>query len=412
MLLDTLSRWSFGITISLHYIFPLLTMGGCFWFFIQSLGRAPWSMLRRSVPPLVLFTALGITTGYVLKWHFEKIWTPYYELIGDVFYPLLGLEAPISLAGFALFYILLFRAFKNEDRRLLNLATGGLFFSTLISASVITAVNSWMQFPSGVRIISNPLGNIIERFNLWEVVMSPTFPIRFAHVLLGALVLGGAWQMFNTRRFNSRAAVFLWLIWMIQFYVGHHHAGEVYAYQPEKFAAFEGHEEVYGPADLFLLPTKDHRVSIKLKGMTSFMMYNDGNQPMYGLDAWQEHYLTDLLDTVFASYHVMVLIHFLLFGVFVYLWRKREGSWPSQAWALVVTIAAATVANYAGWYTTEMGRQPWIVRGIMTTQDASSPARLDTIYLGVALSLTAFFSPIVLWRIFGIKRRIKALLGC
>ena len=411
MLLDSLSRWSFGITISLHYIFPLLTMGGCFWFFIQSLGRAPWSMLRKAVPPLVLFTVLGISTGYVLKWHFETIWTPYYELIADLFHPILGLEAPISLAGFAVFFPVLFVGLRKENRTLTHVATGSLFLTTLVSATAITAVNSWMQFPSGVRVLSNPLGNVIERLSMWEVVFSPTFPTRFAHVLLGAAVLGGAWQMYNTKRFNAKGALFFFLLWAVQFYVGHHHAGEVYAYQPEKFAAFEGHEGVYGPADLYLLPTKDHRVSIKLEGMTSFMMFNDGEQPVYGLDAWQESYLTDLLDVVFASYHVMVLLHFLLLGLFAYLWWRREARWSLQSWALVAVIIAALVANYAGWYTAEMGRQPWIIRGIMYTRHASVPASEQETYLGVLWSVLALGVPLLLWRVLGLRRKLNGLLG-
>jgi len=411
MILDSLARWSFGITISLHYIFPLLTMGGSFWFFMQSLGRAPWSTLRKGVAPLVLVTVLGITTGYVLKWHFEQIWTPYYELIADMFNPVLGLEAPLSLGGFAIFFPLLFRALRREHRTLMHVATAGLFVTTLISASAITAVNSWMQFPSGVRIMANPLGNVIERLGLWPVVFSPTFPTRFAHVLLGAAVLGGAWQMFNTRRLTAKGALFFLVIWGVQFYVGHHHAGEVYAYQPEKFAAFEGHESVYGPADLYLLPTKDHRISMKLEGMTSFMMFNDGAQPVYGLGAWQESYLTDLLDVVFASYHVMVLLHFVLLALFVYLWWKREGRWRQQAWALVAVFVAALVANYAGWYTAEMGRQPWIVRGLMYTKDASVPADAQTTYIGVLFSVVAWIIPVVLWKSLGLKRRINLLIG-
>ena len=152
MILDFLARWSFG-----YYHFVALHLsaaddGRKFLVFLAELGPCALSTLRKGVAPLVLFTVLGITTGYVLKWHFERIWTPYYELIADMFNPVLGLEAPLSLGGFAIFFPLLFRALQRENRTLMHVATAGLFVTTLISASAITAVNSWMQFPSGVRI--------------------------------------------------------------------------------------------------------------------------------------------------------------------------------------------------------------------------------------------------------------------
>jgi cytochrome d ubiquinol oxidase subunit I len=406
MTLDALSRWSFGITISLHYIFPLLTMGGFMWLFMQSLGSSSWATLKKNFSALMLFTLLGVSTGYVLKWHFENIWTPYYNLIAEMFDPIIKWEAPISLSGFTLFFTTGLWSLKKEKRLFFQISAGALVLTTLVSAFSITAVNSWMQFPSGVRVMSNPLANAVERMGLWQVVFSPTFPLRFAHVLLGAALLGGTWQMLKSERMNVKSWGFLMLIWLGQLYVGHRHAGEVYAYQPEKFAAFEGHQSFFGPADLYLLPTKNHWMNLKLEGATSFMMFNDGTQPIYGLDAWKEGYLTDALDAVFKTYHLMVMLHFLIFGLLVIAYRQLRKNWATKKWVLWAIILLSFVANYAGWYTAEMGRQPWIVRGILLTKDASVPTGVFQAYLGVGLSVVAWIVPILLWNVLDLRRRI------
>jgi cytochrome d ubiquinol oxidase subunit I len=409
MNLDALARLAFAFTISVHYVFPLITIGGFFWLAWRTFGVDPWSKVKRTLGPLMLFVVLGISTGYVLKWHFEMIWTPYYDIIATMFDPVLGLEAPISLAGFVVFLFLLFVAYRRGSILLLRVAAIGLVLTTLVSATAITSVNAWMQYPSGVRLISNPLANSVERISLPGVIFSPTFWTRLQHVLLGALMIGISWFSSRFRLIEYRALFVLLMIWVGQFYVGHRHAGEVYAYQPEKFAAFEGHQSFYGPADLWLLPVKNHRYNIKLEGMASKMLVNDATASMPGLDAWDQSFLTDLLDAVFASYHTMVLSHIAILFALLLIWYYRDRRPKRAVMLMKLVVGLSLLANYAGWYTAEMGRQPWIIRGIMLTRSASVPASSQTAYMGMLLSLLALVVPLILWRIFGINQRVKRL---
>lgn len=410
MSIDALSRLSFGVAISLHYLFPMLTIGGFFWMFIQSWSKKSWEKIGRNTGPLALFVLLGISTGYVLKWHFEKIWTPYYQMITDIFNPVLGLEAPASLLGFVLSFSLLYLAFRTKKLWLLRTSTALLFVTTLISATAIVSVNSWMQFPSGIRLINTPLASAVERTSLYEVIFSPTFWTRFTHTIIGALTLGIAWFISRFRRIPVRALFTLLFLWVAQFYVGHRQAKESYAYQPEKFAAFEGHQSVYGPADLWLLPTNDSTYNVKIEGLASKMLNNGVEGSIYGLHAWGEGFLTDLLDAVFASYHTMVIAHFTMLMLLIYAWYQRLDRPKRAVQAMKFFVFVSFVANYAGWYTAEMGRQPWIIRGVLYTRDASVPASAAVAYTGIVLIVVSLLIPLIIWRILNMSQRIRIFL--
>ena len=399
-------RIAFSISVTLHYLFPMITIGGLFWLVIQSFSSRVFE-LKDQLFRLLFFVLIGITTGYVLKWHFSTFWPKFLEIVALAFDPLLGMEALLSIGGFFLFTVSFLYAHRRRKVALLRCSLIGLFLTTLISSVIITSVNSWMQFPSGVRLVNTPMGSRLDFDSLPEVFFNPTFFVRLLHTLLGALMLGITFQAIVSRRWNTKVTAVLALLWCVQFIVGHRHAAESYVYQPEKFAAFEGHGKTYSPADLWLFPGLDERYNIRLSGMTSYLLFNDAQKPVAGTDAWKEEYLTDKAEGVFRSYHLMVLAHFSALGLLIfigYFGKSRERLKNILSKGL---FGVLLLANFAGWYTTEWGRQPWLIRGILKTSDAVSSSQVSP-WVGVAYTFAAIALPVFLWwsyRIYG--RRIR-----
>lgn len=391
------SRISFAVSITLHYLFPMLTMGGFLGLFALSWGRDPWPKMARVHGPLVLFTLLGITTGFAIKWHFQAIWTTFYTLIKDLWGSVLGMEARISLLGFLVFFTLYFWAFNRRKLAWIRVASLGLFLTTLVSATVIVALNSWMQFPSGIRIMNNPLGYSVETQGLYSMFFSPTFPTRYVHVLLGAGLLGGSWVLWKSQAQWRAGLWLLFALWLGQFVAGHWSAKVSYQHQPEKFAVFEGHEGAFEAADLWLYPSAEPSSIFKLKGMLSYLLYQDASAPIYGTNAWKEGYLTDMKAWTFKSYHLMVLGHFTLLALLLLAGVKaRFGKGPKLQFTLSLFVLVALLSNIFGWYTAELGRQPWMIRGLLTVKDAA-PDTASLAYTGVVYMLLAFILPLLGW---------------
>lgn len=397
------SRLGFTLSVTIHYLFPMITIGGFFWLMVQSFSDRVFQY-KRDLYRLLFFVVVGITTGYVLKWHFSTYWPGYLGIVAEAFDPLLSLEAMLSIGGFILFTGLYVLGWKKKSKTLVRLSSIGFVITTLISSVIIVSVNSWMQYPSGVQLVQGPLGTRLEFDTLTEVFWSPSYPTRLAHTLIGALMLGITFQAVISKRWNSKPMIFLLVLWVAQFLIGHRHAAESYAFQPEKFAAFEGHGSTYSPADLWLFPGVNEKYNVRLSGMTSYLLYNDANHPVAGTDAWKEEFLTDKAEGVFQSYHLMVLAHFGVLGLLVLglLLKKRKFKFVS---ALPWTIfALLLLANFSGWYTTEWGRQPWLIRGILKTSDALQNDAEIWPYTGVLYSILATIVPSAIF--LGFKKRL------
>ncbi len=387
------ARLGFALSITLHYLFPMITIGGLFWLLIQSLTSRVYT-LKNDVFRLLFFVLVGITTGYVLKWHFSTFWPKYLEIITLAFDPLLGIEAMVSIGGFVTFSLIYFWAHKQRLAWLIRGSILGLFMTTLVSTLIITSVNSWMQFPTGIRVLDHPMGSRLEFGTLRSVFFNPTYTTRLAHTLLGALMLGITFQAAVSRKWTPKVTLTLMFLWFCQFLTGHQHAAESYHYQPEKFAAFEGHGATYSPADLWLLPGVNERYNIRLPGMTSFLLFYDSEHPVAGTNAWKEEYLTDRAEGVFKTYHIMVLSHFAAFALLLMSILFRNRSWALLNYLPAVLFVLFLLANFAGWYTTEWGRQPWLIRGILKTSDAVATTDISPM-TGVGYSVLGIVLPVL-----------------
>lgn len=390
------ARLAFALSIVLHYIFPMITIGGLFWLFVTSCSNRVFE-LRRQVVRMLLFVSIGISTGYVLKWHFNEFWPDYLHIIATAFDPLLGIEALLSIAGFIVFASVYFWSHSSGSRLGIRFSLLGLFLTTLISSVIITSVNSWMQYPTGIRIMNSPLGTQFEYGNLNTVFFNPTFLTRLYHTLIGALMLGIAFQSTFSKLWRRSATMVLLLLWLGQFVVGHRHAAESYAFQPEKFAAFEGHNSTYSPADLWLFPGLDKKYNIKLSGMTSYLLYSDVDRDVAGTNAWKDEYISDRAEDTFVTYHVMILAHFLVCALLILkLFKHSQVREKTLNVSIVITLL---VANLFGWFTAEWGRQPWIIRGVLKTQDAFHSGATVHPYTGVFYTLMAIVLPLIVYRL-------------
>lgn len=345
---------------------------------------------------MLLLVSIGISTGYVLKWHFSKFWPDYLHIIVTAFDPLLGIEALLSIAGFMVFATIYFWSTSRDSLFGIRFSLLGLFLTTLISSVIITSVNSWMQYPTGIRIMNSPLGTQFEYGNLSTVFFNPTFLTRLCHTLLGALMLGIAFQSTFSMQWRRSATTVLLLLWLGQFVVGHRHAAESYAFQPEKFAAFEGHNSTYSPADLWLFPGLDKKYNVKLSGMTSYLLYSDVDRDVVGTNAWKDEFISDRAEETFITYHVMILAHFLVFALLTLKLFKHSQTRDKTLNLLIVVLLL--VANLFGWFTAEWGRQPWMIRGVLKTQDAFNGSAAVHPYTGVFYTLIAIVLPLIVFR--------------
>ena len=210
-------------------------------------------------------------------------------------------------------------------------------------------------------------------------------------------MLGIAFQSTFSKLWRRSATMVLLLLWLGQFVVGHRHAAESYAFQPEKFAAFEGHNSTYSPADLWLFPGLDKKYNIKLSGMTSYLLYSDVDRDVVGTNAWKDEYISDRAEETFITYHVMILAHFLVFALLI---LKVFNLFQSRDKTLNVFIVILLfIANLFGWFTAEWGRQPWMIRGVLKTQDAFHSGATVHPYTGVFYTLMAIVFPLIVYRL-------------
>jgi cytochrome d ubiquinol oxidase subunit I len=274
------------------------------------------------------------------------------------------------------------------------------FFSTLMvclgahfSAVWIVVANSWQQTPSGFHMVARDGSARAEITDFWALVFNPSSMDRLFHVLMGAWLAGAffvlsvsAWYLLKKRheafaRASFRIALVVAMgASLLQLVSGHSSAAGVAKNQPAKLAAFEGHYAT-GPADLSLFGWVDEgaeRVTgLKVPGMLSVLVHGDASAPVTGL---REFAPADRppVQPVFQSYHLMVGVGMALIGLaalgLFFSWRKTLESKRWLLWAFVLSVLGPQVGNQLGWFSAEVGRQPWIVQGLLRTSDGWSPS--------------------------------------
>jgi cytochrome bd ubiquinol oxidase subunit I len=407
-----LSRIQFALTIAFHYLYPPLSIGlGVVLVMMEGLylkTRLPiyQQMTRFWVRVFGLTFALGVATGIVMEFEFGTNWAAYSRFVGDVFGSALAAEGIFAFFLESGFLALLLFGWNKVGPRTHFLATVMVCLGAHFSAIWIVVANSWMQTPAGFRIAQHSLGPRAEVTDFWAMVFNPSTVERLTHTVLGAwqagaflvisvsafYLLKGKFEEFARR--SLAVAVTLALVASLgSLTTGHLSAEGVSRNQPAKLAAMEAHFPASAPADLYVFGWVDEArqkvYGVAVPGMLSWMLRGDTKAPIAGLLAFAPDDRPPV-QIVFQAYHLMVAVGMALIaiafaGALVALRPRRS---PPR-WLLRVFVASVLgpqVANQAGWMTAEVGRQPWIVYGLMrTSEGVSRSVSAEAIVLSLVL---------------------------
>jgi len=416
---EVLARIQFAFTISFHFIFPAFSIGTASYLAVLN-GLWLW---KRDPAYFKLFEywktifavtfGMGVVSGIVMSYQFGTNWAVFSDKAGPVIGPLMGYEVLTAFFLEAGFLGIALFGRKRVGEGLHMFAVGMVAVGTLISATWIISVNSWMQTPAGFGM--NEAGQYIP-LDWWAIVFNPSFPYRLVHTVLAAFLTTafavgavGAYHLLRDKTNRQARVMFSMAMWMaaivtpIQIFVGDLHGINTLEHQPAKIAAMEGHFESHRGAPLILFGVPDDKAeetkyAIEIPKLGSLILTHDLDGEVKGLKAFPADERPKALIPFF-TFRIMVGLGFLMLGVGLWsLWaRYRRNLYDSRLLhrAALVMGPSGFIAVLAGWYTTEVGRQPYTIYGLLRTSDSLSP--IDAPAVGA--SLIAFI--IVYFIVFG-----------
>jgi cytochrome d ubiquinol oxidase subunit I len=440
-----LARLQFAFTISFHFIFPAFSIGlASYLAVLEGLwlrtGKAVYlDLFRFWIKIFAVVFAMGVVSGIVMSYQFGTNWAVFADKVGPVIGPLMAYEVLTAFFLEAGFLGVMLFGMQKVGRGLHFAATLMVALGTFISAFWILSANSWMHTPTGYAI--NAVGQFVPAGSWSEVIFNPSFPYRLVHTVIAAylttaLVVGavGAWHLLKQRKGELRPrmerddppeadatdglprsalaarTMFSMAMWMaalvapVQIFVGDLHGLNTLQHQPAKVMAMEGHFDSHpdgAPLILFGLPDEANKrvdYAVEIPGLSSLILKHDMRAPLAGLDTIPDD-REPPVAVVFWSFRIMVGLGMamLALGAWSLLARARRRlhDWPALHRAAVAMGPAGFVAVIAGWVTTEVGRQPYTVYGVLTTAESASPLAAPA----VGASLVAFV--IVYFVVFG-----------
>jgi cytochrome d ubiquinol oxidase subunit I len=390
-----LARAQFGLNIAFHILFPTITIGLA-WILVYY--RAQYERTREAVwldtyklwvKIFALTFAMGVVTGITMSFQFGTNWPGFMLRVGNIAGPLLAAEVLVAFFLEATFLgVMLFG--MNRVPGWVHLAsTVMVALGTSLSAFWILALNSWMQTPVG-HVTAD--GQIIAG-NWLQVIFNPSFPYRFTHMMLAsgltaAFVVAGlsAWRLLKApadaaaRRTLRTGIAIAAVLAPVQAFVGDLHGLNTLEHQPAKIAAMEAiwNTGKGVPLVLFAIPnetTRRNDFAIEIPKGASLILKHDTGAELKGLDAFAPD--TPPVAPLFFAFRVMVGMGVLMLALSWFgAWRLRKGASPPRwlLWIFAGFTFAGWVATLAGWMVTEIGRQPWLVTGLLRTADAAGPA--------------------------------------
>lgn len=417
---ETLARVQFAFTVSFHIIFPAFSIGLASYLAVLN---GLWLQTRDDTYRMLfdywkkifaMAFGMGVVSGIVMAYQFGTNWAVFSDKAGPVIGPLMAYEVLSAFfleAGFL--GIMLFGRERVGDK-LHMFATAMVAIGTLISATWILSVNSWMQTPAGFSI--NDLGQFVPE-DWWQIVFNPSFSYRLVHMVLAAylttaLVVGGvgALHLLRDKTDVPSRTMFSMAMWMLavvtplQIAAGDFHGINTLEHQPVKVMAMEGHYDSYengAPLILFGIPNPEEKridYKIEIPKLSSLILKHDLNAPLAGLDTIADEDEPPVM-IVFFSFRVMVGLGFAMLGLGIWAIyaRARGRLYDARMLQRLAVVMGPTgfIAVLAGWITTEVGRQPFTVYGLLRTSDSLSPVAAPA----VAASLIAFI--VVYFFVFG-----------
>jgi cytochrome bd ubiquinol oxidase subunit I len=406
-----LARAQFAFTMTFHIVFPALSIGLASYLAVL---EALWLWTKRDVFInlfnywLKIFAVgfgMGVVSGIVMSYQFGTNWSVFSDKVGPVIGPLMAYEVLTAFFLEAGFLGVMLFGLKRVGPHLHFLATLMVAVGTLISAFWILSANSWMQTPAGYAV--NADGQFVSADWL-KLIFNPSFPYRLVHMVLAAylttaLLVGavGAYHLLQNQHLAGPRVMFSMAMWMatlvapIQILAGDQHGLNTLEHQPVKIMAMEGHFESHkdgAPLYLFGLPDETAgklRFAIGIPKLGSLILKHSPDAPMDGLDTVPRENWPPVPIT-FWAFRIMVGLGLLMFALGLFSlwerWRGRLYQSPLLHRFAVLMGPAGFIAVIAGWVTTETGRQPFTVYGLLRTADSASPLAAPA----VASSLLAF----------------------
>ncbi|HEY0014350.1 MAG TPA: cytochrome ubiquinol oxidase subunit I [Allosphingosinicella sp.] len=432
-----LARVQFAFTVAFHFIFPAFSIGlASYLAVLEGLwlktGKEVYLRLFRYwIKIFAIAFAMGVVSGIVMSYQFGTNWSVFSDKAGPVIGPLMAYEVLTAFFLEAGFLGVMLFGMEKVGRKLHFFATLMVAAGTLMSAFWILSANSWMHTPTGWAM--NAQGQFVPAGSWLHIIFNPSFPFRLVHTVIAAylttaLVVGGvgAWHMLKERKAAAPSdgtgsagpppaatsprfapqneavrTMFSMAMWMaalvapIQIVVGDFHGLNTLEHQPAKVMAMEGHFESHpngAPLILFGIPDSEAETvhaAVAIPNLSSLILHHDWNAPVEGLKTVPRDRRPPV-GIVFWSFRIMVGMGMLmlLLGLWSLLARLRKGlyEWTWFHRFALLMGPSGFVAVIAGWATTEVGRQPWVIYGLLRTRDAVSPIAAP----GLTGSLAAF----------------------
>ena len=390
-----LSRIQFAANVTFHIMFPSITiaLGWVLLFF-----KLRYNMTRNEawMQAYFFFTkvfalsfAIGVVSGVTMSFQFGTNWPVFMETVGNVAGPLLAYEVLTAFFLEATFLGIMLFGFRKVPGWVHTTATVLVAFGTTLSAFWILVLNSWMQTPAGFEMIANEAGQLQAHVtSWWDVIFNPSMPYRLIHMLLASgltasfLILGlSSYRILKgdksiaVLKALKTAMILSAILIPLQIFAGHEHGINTKEYQPAKLAAMEGAWETKkgAPLVLFGFPNEEKRrndFSIEIPNLASIIVTHTIDGEIKGLNEFAVH---PPVVPLFIGFRIMVGIGILMLivswvGVFLLIRGKQLP--VRYLYGLVGMTFSGCIATIAGWYVTEIGRQPWLVHGVLTTRDA------------------------------------------
>lgn len=406
-----LSRIQFAANISFHILFPTINIALC-WILLffkvrynQTQDESWLRVYRFWVRIFALTFAIGVVSGITMSFQFGTNWPGYMETVGNIAGPLLGYEVMTAFFLEASFLSIMLFGMDRVSNRVHTIATVLVSFGTTLSAFWILSLNSWMHTPAGFEMIDG-----VAHVTSWlEVIFNPSMPYRLMHMLLAsgltsAFLISGisAYRLLkgdnkkSVKQALNFSVTLAAILIPIQIFVGDLHGLNTLQNQPAKIAAMEGvwQTESNVPLLLFALPNEQQRANsfeVKVPNMASIILTHDAAGEIKGLNEFIDKHPP--VTPVFFSFRIMIgvgvlMLIFSWLATYQYVIKKRYPPWLLKT-GIAMTFSG-WLATLAGWYVTEIGRQPYLVTGILRTKDAVTTTPPENIAMSLTLYLVIY----------------------
>ena len=430
----TLSRIQFAAHVGFHYLFPPMTIGLSLYIVVIEalflITKKPIyeKMARFWVKIFGLIFALGVATGVINVFGMGTNWARFSYYVGDVFGALLGAEGIFAFTLEAGFLGMLLFGWDRLSPKVHFFACCMVAFGAHFSATWIVFANSWMQTPAGYQLVGKGLSQHAVLTSFWQAVINPSSLVRLGHVLLGCWLTGtflvlsvAAYYILKKRHLDfahrtMKLGLYFGIVFvLLQMWSADASGRAAATYQPSKLAALEGVYNTEPNTPMTLVgwsnPKTKKTSGVKVPSLLSLLVYHDASKPVLGLDQIPKQDWPEAVSALFLTYRWMIYMWFWMFLMimwgFVQFKRNKLDKSKLLLKLLVISIVAPVSANIVGWCCAEMGRQPWVVYGLLRTTDAVSRSITSGQVWSSLIMIVSSFTLLLALFLFLLDRKIK-----